>query len=319
MINFANAAIAVDTPRKHQNGPRKDASVGVCGKHDDSPEIFFVDHPEFHTLGIHEKLFGEHSEKIEIIPWNHASFERYEDPKSPAPKTRVHTRHEEKILFMRYNYSRYRLHRIQANNTLHIRPKAAAIWRRRAEEYRESIVSSNMPLVLAMYQRIGSQNVPHHEMISEGYLALLRCVDRFDVSKGFKLSTYACRAILKSFHRFVNRHATYVKHFPVLFDPQLERCDYSACVHQSRWEDSIEWVREMLAKNHAKLTPVEQTVLFERFAMGRGGKGMTFEQIGPIIGLSPERTRQILRATLHKVKAAFDRASLSPRVLAKQL
>ena len=39
------------------------------------------------------------------------------------------------------------------------------------------------------------------EIVSEGNMALMRAVDKFSVDRGFKFSTYACRAILKAFSR----------------------------------------------------------------------------------------------------------------------
>ena len=44
-------------------------------------------------------------------------------------------------------------------------------------------------------------DVDFAEVVSEGNMALIRAVDKFNVERGFKFSTYACRAILKAFSR----------------------------------------------------------------------------------------------------------------------
>ena len=74
-------------------------------------------------------------------------------------------------------------------------------WANRALDTRANIVELNLPLVLAMGKRTRLSNIDFNEMISEGNMALLRSVEKFDCSRGYKFSTYACRAILKSSSR----------------------------------------------------------------------------------------------------------------------
>ena len=112
---------------------------------------------------------------------------------------------EERALFRQYNYCRYRV--VQLKEQVGDGPvdsrKARDIlsWHRRAERYREQIVQTNLALVLAMAKRTRMTEVEFSDLVSEGNMALLRAVNKFDVSRGFKFSTYACRAILKAFSR----------------------------------------------------------------------------------------------------------------------
>ena len=78
-------------------------------------------------------------------------------------------------------------------------------WGHRVLDARSVIVRVNMPLVLAMAKRTRLSSIDFNEMISEGNMALLRSVEKFDCSRGFKFSTYSCRAILKSFSRVAMR------------------------------------------------------------------------------------------------------------------
>ena len=106
----------------------------------------------------------------------------------------------------------------------------------------------NMALVLAMAKRQRAVNVELEELIAEGYMALLRCVDRFDVSYGFKFSTYACRAILKSFYRLSSKAVLHHQRFPVGYQPEFDRPD---CEHprlDTDWEDSMTYVKKVLAR-----------------------------------------------------------------------
>ena len=141
-------------------------------------------------------------------------------------------------------------------------------------------------------------------------MALLRSVEKFDVSRGFKFSTYACRAILKSFNRLATKTGTYRRRFPREYDPELERSDWDVRKHEIQRDDSIDAVREILARNQARLSDVERTVVMERFAIMTRGKGKTLAEVGEIVGLTNERVRQIQNIALAKIREALDEGYL---------
>ena len=123
----------------------------------------------------------------------------------------------------------------------------------------------------------------------------------------FKLSTYACRAILKSFNRLATKTGRYRQHFPTEFDPELERSDHEVVKHDNQRADSMEAVREILVKNRARLTDVERTIVLERFAITSRGKGMTLAEVGKIVGLTNERVRQIQNIALRKLRKMIEK------------
>ncbi|MEZ6241833.1 MAG: sigma factor [Phycisphaerales bacterium] len=77
-----------------------------------------------------------------------------------------------------------------------------------------------------MAKRTRMSEVDFADLVSEGNMALLRAVDKFDAGRGFKFSTYACRAILKAFSRQGMKLSKYRQRFPTDFDPKLEESDY---------------------------------------------------------------------------------------------
>src|SRR5207237_1973187 len=99
-------------------------------------------------------------------------------------------------------------------------------WHRRFEHYREYLVRTNLALVLAMAKRTRLGDVDFAEIVSEGNMALIRAVDKFNVDRGFKFSTYACRAILKGFSRCAMKHSKHRIRFPVEFDADMEKSDW---------------------------------------------------------------------------------------------
>ena len=272
----------------------------------------YVPHELFETPEAEESLFGESAPDVEIPVW----MQFPEVPEDIAPRSSKGrlTAKEEQHLFLRYNYARYRVCRlIEAQHKRPTANRAAemAVWYRRAMDCRSDVVGANMALVLAMAKRTRIPNVEFAELISEGNMALLRAVEKFDASRGFKFSTYACRAILKAFNRLATKTGRYRQHFPTEFDPDLERSDYDVMKHEMQQADSVEALREILSRNTARLTHTEQTVVMERFAIGSPtGKKKTLSQVGEMVGLTNERVRQIQLLALDKIREALDREFL---------
>ncbi|MCJ7543906.1 MAG: sigma-70 family RNA polymerase sigma factor [Phycisphaerae bacterium] len=270
--------------------------------------VGYVYHPSFDSPTAGEEWFGEEAQQVEVPAWTH--FPEVGEDVSARPAARMAlSAAGEARLFLQYNYARYRLAGLieaQRRRQWAVRARQMIVWYRRVIELQAKLVGANMALVLAMAKRTRIPNVDFSELVSEGNMALLRSVEKFDVSRGFKFSTYACRAILKSFHRLATNTGRYRQHFPTEFDPKLERSDYDVQRHERQRDDSVDALREILARNRAALSEVERTVLMERFAIGTGGKGRTLSEVGKLVGLTNERVRQIQNAALAKLRAVLD-------------
>lgn len=162
------------------------------------------------------------------------------------PRHKVLTTEEERELFLRFNYCRYRVMlvvRRHHGKRLGLRAGRELVqWTREALQTRSTIVRLNTSLVMAMARRTRTVGVELSDLVSEGNLALLRCSDKFDCSRGFKFSTYACRAIVSAFIRLSSKAARYRSQFPAAFDPTLERNDYleEACRRRRRLRQRVE-------------------------------------------------------------------------------
>jgi len=270
--------------------------------------VDFVDHPSFRDAGIEDRLFGPDTD-VQVPTWTY-----YGDGAEVAAPQRERRRtflspRDETLLFLRYNYARYQLGKALAGlgrlpNACHVRK--LLLWHRRAQEARSGLVEANMGLVLAMAKRAAVPAVEFGELVSEGNMALLRSVEKFDVARGYKFSTYACRAILKSFSRLAAKSGRYRQHFPTEFDPDLERSDCDVRKHEIQARDSLESLRDVLSRNRARLTDLEQRIVWERFDIHGDGKQRTLSQVGKIVGLSNERVRQIQGLALRKLRAVMD-------------
>jgi RNA polymerase primary sigma factor len=228
-----------------------------------------------------------------------------------APSSSLLTTEQEKHVFLRYNYARCRAQ--TAVKKFKLQPgklvaREVALWYGRVRQNREIITQANLALVLAMAKRTRMSEVDFGELVSEGNMALLRAVEKFDIARGFKFSTYACRAILKAFSRIAMKNTRYRQAFPAEFDPTMEKSNYQETRRADVEQDAVEELQRIIGENRAQLSDVEKTVIQARFAVNQGqdASAMTLEEVGRVIGVTKERVRQIQNKALEKLRATIE-------------
>ncbi len=223
---------------------------------------------------------------------------------------------QERVLFFQFNYARFRIRKIQDEIAASLdrtptldQAREILRWNDVAERLREQIANTNLALVLAMAKRTRLSEVDFAEMVSEGNMALLRAVDKFDAERGFKFSTYACRAILKAFSRQGMKQTKHRQRFPAEYDPKLQRSDYVESKRLERVRDDAAELRRIVLENTAALSDIERTVIEHRFGIEtplENDKPLTLEQIGKLIGVTKERVRQIQNKALAKLREEIE-------------
>ena len=239
--------------------------------------------------------------------------------KSRLPKSSeqvILTGAEERVLFLQLNFARFKIAEIQRGVKASADRRASdeqagelLRWARIASTMREQIAETNLALVLAMAKRTRMSEVDFADLVSEGNMALLRAVDKFDCERGFKFSTYACRAILKAFSRQGMKLSKYRQRFPTDFDPKLERSNYLDTKRAEFVDDAAAEVKRIVLENQADLSDIERTVIEHRFRLetpNDDSKVMTLEQVGQIIGVTKERVRQIQNKALEKIRLELE-------------
>ena len=76
---------------------------------------------------------------------------------------------------------------------------------------RAVMISSNLRLVVTIAQDYANCGLPLLDVISEGNIGLMKAVDRFDPSKGAKLSTYAAWWIIQSIKRALSNQSKTIR------------------------------------------------------------------------------------------------------------
>ena len=272
----------------------------------------YVKNDLFKRAAAERQLFEE---GMEIEPastsWYHPMIDD-ELISSSAPSSSLLTTEQEKHLFLRYNYARMRA--LAAVKRFRTHPgknvsREIARWYGRVKDTREMITQANLALVLAMAKRTRMSEVDFGELVSEGNMALLRAVEKFDIARGFKFSTYACRAILKAFSRIAMKTSRYRQAFPAEFDPQMERSNYLETRRAETEQDAVEELQRIIGENRAELSDVEKTVIQSRFGISEPGteaQPMTLEEVGQVIGVTKERVRQIQNKALEKLRLILE-------------
>lgn len=278
----------------------------------------YVTNAVFWRRDAYRKLFEQQPEiKHPDTSWYQPIFDS--DPDTNSVKRRsmtLLTASEERTLFLQFNYCRYKVFKLRDQVRCEAVDGELALeildWDRRADGYRGQIAHTNLALVLAMVKRTRMNAIDFSDLVSEGNMALLRAVDKFDASRGFKFSTYACRAILKAFSRTGVKLSRYRQLFPTDFDPQLERSDYLKRKREDVELDCVDELRRIVGDNRAHLSSTEQSVIEHRFALGPDGRRkvdsrpMTLEQVGKVIGVTKERVRQIQNQALEKIRLSLE-------------
>jgi RNA polymerase sigma factor (sigma-70 family) len=274
----------------------------------------YIDSDEFDRPDAESRIYDE----APVIERPDVSWYRplMDDPEpnrgSRSTGTVLLTGEEERVLFLQYNYARHRVRQIQMeigpNEPTEEHARELLRWYRTAAQIREQIAETNLALVLAMAKRTRMSEVDFADLVSEGNMALLRSVDKFDCGRGFKFSTYACRAILKAFSRQGMKLSKYRQRFPTDFDPSMEKSNHLETVRRDRELDAAAEVRHIVESNEAELTAVERTVIYHRFGLAGDENTipLTLEQVGQIIGVTKERVRQIQNKALVKLRNALD-------------
>jgi RNA polymerase primary sigma factor len=177
-----------------------------------------------------------------------------------------------------------------------------------ASQYRNVLIVANLGLVLSMgkLKRIFRAN-DQSEQVSEAVEALWRSVDRFDVGRGFKFSTYACRAIIKGFMREMETHSRRTSkeiNVDTSERPDLKVTDDDRMERFSMLDE----LNAVMTENRAELTDQQLKVLRERFWNHK-----TLDEVGKMFitsekpkGLTRERVRQIEYTAKMKLLEVMD-------------
>lgn len=291
-------------------------------KHFLGHEIDFMGHVEFADEAIVTSLFAEKS----LLPISSDELQRVKTPDLPAHlarlcETKLLTPAEEVETFRRMNYLRYKANllrgelkaddqvasaKVQASNCWTVRRIEALL--KAADWYRDRLVKSNMRLVISIVKKFVNIQNGFDDLLSDGIIALMRAVDKFDVGLGYRFSTYATQVVRRnSYRRVMEKQKERQRATLSVHDPGVDISDEHRApgMSEARWEA----LRGRLSTMLDKLDRREKLIIRARFSLGGHRNVQTLQKLADRLGVSKERIRQLEKRALDKLR---DMADLSP-------
>lgn len=180
-----------------------------------------------------------------------------------------------------------------------------------ALDVNNTLIRSNLRLVIAVAKKYVGRTGDLFEKVSEGNVSLMRAVEKFDYTRGFKFSTYATWAIKKNFIRSYGMAMKHAERFRTGHDELLDtRVAYRA---NPRVElDAQRQREEEVARLLEDLPDREREIIRSRFGMTPGEEPKTLQEVGDELGVSKERVRQLESRAMQKLRRAAMQACFEP-------
>ena len=172
-----------------------------------------------------------------------------------------------------------------------------------ARKLKGQITQANLRLVVSIAKRHATPLRDFFEIVSDGNVSLMRAVEKFDYSRGFKFSTYASWAIIKNYARTIPEHKQHLDRYQTGRDELLEHV--SGPVLDEHESDYLPTVHSTLDRMLGTLDQRERDILRQRFGLDEHREPRTLQQVGKHFGVSKERIRQLEARAMSKLRGEF--------------
>jgi len=170
-----------------------------------------------------------------------------------------------------------------------------------AVDVKNLLIRSNLRLVVSIAKKHVKPNGNFFEMVSDGNISLIRAIEKFDYSRGFKFSTYATWAIMKNYARSIPAEHTHLDRYRTGSEEFFQA---SADQRSDQFEQELVNHRqhEAIMRILDRLDERERNIIMYRFGLNQETEPQTLEQLGGRFGVTKERIRQLESRALGKLR-----------------
>ena len=231
-------------------------------------------------------------------------------------QTRLLSRDEEQYYFRRMNWLKFRaaadrrkLDRRRATPGQIDRVEALLT---EAETVKAILITANLRLVVSIAKKFVDATYSFDELVSEGNVALMRAVEKFNFALGNRFSTYATYAVQRHFFRLSQRGRKFRSRF-TSDDAALQSQATEPATEDRLSTAQVDSLKTVFAGFLEALEPRERRIVVARFGFD-GQAPRTFRELGARMGVCKERIRQIQGRAMEKLKALAAEARLEQTV-----
>lgn len=221
---------------------------------------------------------------------------------------------QEQHLFRQMNYYKYKFE--QTVNSLHpTRPSGvkmafAEYFNQKRKELKQKIVCCNTRLasqVLRRYSDYCRARGMATDMLGEAYLNIVRAVDCFDWTRGFKFSTYATWVLINNFSRDLAGERKFCDNFvtgfdETIYDEKEDNTDEAERAYTEQREDNVFKAERLIGLLDKVEDERKRKVIEYFFGVGKDRKKKTLLEISEEMGLTKERVRQLRERGLEEIR-----------------
>lgn len=231
-------------------------------------------------------------------------------------QTRLLSKYEEQYYFRRMNWLKFRAAtgrgRLDRRRATQRQITQIETWIAEAETVKAILITSNLRLVVSIAKKFIDASWTFDELVSEGNVALMRAVEKFNFALGNRFSTYATYAIQRHFFRLSHRGRQFRKRF-VNDDESLRDRAEDEPTNEYCSTEQIDMLKGLFSRFLGELEPRERKIVVARFGFD-GKPPRTFRELGSQMGVCKERIRQIQTRAMEKLRTMAAEARLEQTV-----
>lgn len=209
---------------------------------------------------------------------------------------------QETAFFRRMNYAKFKLHQCRGRLDLDQLDteliQAAEEFREESQRLRDIIIRANLRLVVSVTRKFVTTQLTFDELFSDGVLALMNAVEKFDYDRGYRFSTYAYYSISRSLYRLIKAQRRNRLHSDTLDQTLAAEETAGPGLTQETWDFMSRELRDMLQH----LDRRERWIIQQRYTLENDGKAPTYKVLAEKLGICNERVRQLEKRALQKLR-----------------